>query len=186
MVKPDRPLIADYGVAGAEYATVERDASEHTHSHLAWFRPCCRPITFASPVTATPPPWSMERGTFLSPGPSPGAAIADNVPGSEKRPASCRDSEMSAKPDTSTDEGNAVAKTNNKPRGRVAIVPERCKGCGYCVAFCPLGVLVMSARFNVKGYHYPEIADETKCSGCDLCGMYCPDFSITGMRLPRK
>jgi 2-oxoglutarate ferredoxin oxidoreductase subunit delta len=69
-----------------------------------------------------------------------------------------------------------------KPRGRVGIMPERCKGCGYCVAFCPLGALRMSEKFNAKGYHYPEVSDPDKCSGCDLCGMYCPDFAICGKR----
>ena len=73
-----------------------------------------------------------------------------------------------------------------KARGSVSIVTERCKGCGYCVEFCPLGVLVMSSKFNTKGYHYPEVANSEKCSGCDLCGMYCPDFAIHGSRQPPK
>jgi len=93
---------------------------------------------------------------------------------------------MSGKTDTATQEGQAAAKPGSKPRGRVAVRQDRCKGCGYCVAFCPLGVLAMSARFNAKGYHYPEIAEAAKCSGCDLCGMYCPDFAITGARTSRK
>ena len=73
-----------------------------------------------------------------------------------------------------------------KRRGRVFIASERCKGCGFCVEFCPLGVLVMSSKFNAKGYHYPEIAHGEECSGCDLCGMYCPDFSIHGAQQPAK
>jgi 2-oxoglutarate ferredoxin oxidoreductase subunit delta len=82
-------------------------------------------------------------------------------------------------------EGQVVA-APKKPRGRVFVVAERCKGCGYCVDFCPLNVLVMSPRFNAKGYHYPEVADGAKCSGCDLCGMYCPDFAIRGTKPPAK
>ena len=77
--------------------------------------------------------------------------------------------------------GAKAPKAPKKP-GQVAIVVERCKGCGYCVEFCPLGVLVMSSKFNAKGYHYPEIANAQKCSGCDMCGMYCPDFAIRGAR----
>ena len=73
-----------------------------------------------------------------------------------------------------------------KAVGRVFINKERCKGCGFCVEFCPLNVLVMSSKFNAKGYHYPEVADGTKCSGCDLCGMYCPDFAVYGSRQPAK
>ncbi len=79
-----------------------------------------------------------------------------------------------------------AGKANNKPRGRVAILPERCKGCGYCVEFCPSAVLVMASGFNAKGYHFPEIIAAAKCSGCDLCGMFCPDFAITGERIPQK
>jgi len=73
-----------------------------------------------------------------------------------------------------------------KARGRVSIIVERCKGCAYCVEFCPLGVLVMSPDFNSKGYHYPTVIHAEKCSGCDLCGMYCPDFAICGSRQPTK
>ena len=84
----------------------------------------------------------------------------------------------------STDEGQEVTKPGKKARGSVLIDIARCKGCGYCVEFCPLGVLAMSAKFNAKGYHYPEVIAAEKCSGCDLCGMYCPDFAIYGVRVP--
>lgn len=71
-----------------------------------------------------------------------------------------------------------------KIRGVITIDKDRCKGCGFCVEFCPLGVLSLSTRFNAKGYHYPEVVAAEKCSGCDLCGMYCPDFAISGLRAP--
>ena len=90
---------------------------------------------------------------------------------------------MHDKPDRpSTTDGKTIGKSPKEPKGHVRIMRERCKGCMYCVEFCPLGVLVISDRFNAKGYHYPEIAEETKCNGCDLCGMYCPDFAICGAR----
>ena len=76
---------------------------------------------------------------------------------------------------------------NNKPRkarGRVSVNIDRCKGCGFCVAFCPSDALEMSEGYNAKGYHYPELSHLEKCSGCDLCGMYCPDFAICGVRIP--
>jgi len=73
-----------------------------------------------------------------------------------------------------------------KARGRVAILPERCKGCGYCVEFCPLAVLGMADGFNAKGYHYPEVVASEECSGCELCGMYCPDFAITSQRVAKN
>ncbi len=68
-------------------------------------------------------------------------------------------------------------------RGKVYITPARCKGCAYCVEFCPTHVLALSPGFNEKGYHPPEIVDEGACTGCDLCGMYCPDFAIFGVRI---
>ena len=69
-------------------------------------------------------------------------------------------------------------------KGRVAIVVERCKACGFCVEFCPTHVLALSSAFNSKGYHAPHAVDPEKCSGCDLCGMYCPDFAIHGFKTP--
>lgn len=69
-----------------------------------------------------------------------------------------------------------------RKRGIVFITPERCKGCGYCVAFCPTSVLALADTFNKKGYHPPVVVDEEACTGCGLCGMYCPDFAIYGVR----
>jgi 2-oxoglutarate ferredoxin oxidoreductase subunit delta len=68
-------------------------------------------------------------------------------------------------------------------KGRVSIVVERCKACGFCVEFCPTHVLALSSAFNSKGYHPPHVVHPEKCSGCDLCGMYCPDFAIYGNRV---
>ena len=70
-------------------------------------------------------------------------------------------------------------------KGRVSIVVERCKACGFCVEFCPTHVLALSSAFNSKGYHPPHVVHPEKCSGCDLCGMYCPDFAINGTKLPQ-
>jgi 2-oxoglutarate ferredoxin oxidoreductase subunit delta len=71
-------------------------------------------------------------------------------------------------------------------KGRVSIVVERCKACGFCVEFCPTKVLALSSAFNSKGYHPPHVVEPEKCSGCDLCGMYCPDFAIYGHRTDDK
>jgi len=77
-------------------------------------------------------------------------------------------------------------KERKGPKGRPIITSERCKGCGFCVEFCPSNVLRMSQSFNSKGYHHPEIADAEACTGCDLCGLYCPDFAIYGIRRGRR
>ena len=80
----------------------------------------------------------------------------------------------------------ARPRRRKKNKGKVYITPERCKGCAYCVEFCPTHVLAMSDGFNHKGYHPPEIVDAEACTGCDMCGMYCPDFAIFGVRIKKK
>ena len=64
------------------------------------------------------------------------------------------------------------------PRGIVHIIDERCKGCGFCVEFCPQDVLILSKDTNAKGYHPPELTDDSHCINCGLCALLCPDFAI--------
>lgn len=71
----------------------------------------------------------------------------------------------------------ATVKTK-KVRGVVHVDTARCKGCGFCIEFCPPRVLEFSAEFNPQGYHPPRVARPDECTGCDLCGLYCPDFAI--------
>ena len=64
------------------------------------------------------------------------------------------------------------------PKGQIHLIVDRCKGCEFCVEFCPRSVLQMSTEFNTKGYHYPEVVDQDNCVDCDLCEVICPDFAI--------
>jgi 2-oxoglutarate ferredoxin oxidoreductase subunit delta len=62
--------------------------------------------------------------------------------------------------------------------GIVHVIDERCKGCGFCIEFCPRGLLEISAQTNSKGYHPPEVNDDIHCTDCGLCELLCPDFAI--------
>jgi 2-oxoglutarate ferredoxin oxidoreductase subunit delta len=73
--------------------------------------------------------------------------------------------------------------TVRKPRGTVFVDKSICKGCSFCIDFCPTHCLAFSKDFNSKGYHYPVLVRPEFCTGCDLCGMYCPDFAIFARRL---
>jgi 2-oxoglutarate ferredoxin oxidoreductase subunit delta len=63
-------------------------------------------------------------------------------------------------------------------RNQVVIDKNRCKGCGYCVDFCPREVLKMSTNINPKGYTLPAIVDEDKCLNCGYCEKICPEFAV--------
>ena len=69
------------------------------------------------------------------------------------------------------------------PHGDVHIVIDRCKGCGFCVEYCPKDVLVMSDEFNAKGYHPPKVVKSGECVNCNLCEMICPDFAIFSVEM---
>ena len=64
------------------------------------------------------------------------------------------------------------------PHGDVKIDKEQCKGCEFCIEYCPRDVLELSPDFNRKGYHYPIILKQGACVDCGLCEMICPEFSI--------
>jgi len=55
----------------------------------------------------------------------------------------------------------------------IDIFKSWCKGCGICVAFCPVGVL------GKDEMGYPYVKDLGKCINCGWCEVRCPDFAIT-------
>ncbi|MFW6040663.1 MAG: 4Fe-4S dicluster domain-containing protein [Thermoplasmatota archaeon] len=66
-------------------------------------------------------------------------------------------------------------KHKNK-EGAVCVITERCKGCGFCIEFCPVNALEYSEETTEKGYHPPKMT-----KGCILCGKcerVCPEFAI--------
>jgi 2-oxoglutarate ferredoxin oxidoreductase subunit delta len=64
------------------------------------------------------------------------------------------------------------------PRGEIHVLAERCKGCGWCVEFCPRRVLEPSDDINTKGYHPPRVVQPEICVSCGLCELLCPEFAI--------
>lgn len=62
--------------------------------------------------------------------------------------------------------------------GQVDIDQERCKGCGFCVEYCPREVLKMSLELSPKGYNFAVVGDDSKCLACGFCELICPEFAI--------
>ena len=63
-------------------------------------------------------------------------------------------------------------------KGKIHINKDRCKGCAFCVEYCPKDVLELSEEFNAKGYHPPIIINEDDCCYCQLCETICPEYAI--------
>ena len=72
-------------------------------------------------------------------------------------------------------------KNANRPRGkfRVEINPRLCKGCYFCVRYCPMGVFSRSGEIGELGYVIAKVEHPEKCTGCRLCLVYCPDFATS-------
>jgi 2-oxoglutarate ferredoxin oxidoreductase subunit delta len=75
---------------------------------------------------------------------------------------------------------------HTRMRGKIRIYSEVCKGCGYCVEACPMGVISMRTRFNKKGF-FPAVAEHMeKCTGCAMCAHMCPEIAIRVYREKKK
>jgi 2-oxoglutarate ferredoxin oxidoreductase subunit delta len=64
------------------------------------------------------------------------------------------------------------------PKAEIIIMEDLCKGCGFCIEFCPKKVLEQSNRLNKRGSYPPKVADKNKCALCGFCTAICPDFAI--------
>lgn len=71
-----------------------------------------------------------------------------------------------------------------KPKGRVGIKADKCKGCGLCIAACPTKSLETGTAFNRLGYHPAVFREGTGCTGCGICFYACPEpDAVTVTRL---
>ncbi len=62
----------------------------------------------------------------------------------------------------------------------ITIDADRCKGCYFCVKFCPKQLITISETHNRVGY-FPAVFLEDKkdlCTGCKTCAIMCPDTAI--------
>ncbi len=63
-------------------------------------------------------------------------------------------------------------------KGDWVIFPYLCKGCGLCLAKCPVKALSFGKTPGVYSNPTP-IVDQKKCILCGLCEEVCPDCAIT-------
>ena len=69
-----------------------------------------------------------------------------------------------------------AAKTG--PSFEIVINDKFCKGCGYCVKYCPKNVLKLNDTLSGKGYRTAAVADKKSCIGCASCAVICPEAAI--------
>jgi 2-oxoglutarate ferredoxin oxidoreductase subunit delta len=62
------------------------------------------------------------------------------------------------------------------------VIEDFCKGCNFCIEFCPVDALEESEKLNAKGVHPPRLKDEDACIGCGLCERICPELAISLQR----
>jgi len=60
----------------------------------------------------------------------------------------------------------------------VTFIEQQCKGCGFCVEFCPKNIICLGDKMNDAGYHFAVIDSMDQCTGCAICAMMCPEAII--------
>lgn len=69
--------------------------------------------------------------------------------------------------------------TYEDDKTKIIINTKWCKGCEFCVIFCPKKVLTMDGS-------KPIVVNLQECTGCMLCELRCPDFAIEVHRVIEK
>lgn len=73
--------------------------------------------------------------------------------------------------------GSTTTYEDNKTK--IIINTKWCKGCEFCVIYCPKKVLTMERS-------KPIVVNLQECTGCMLCELRCPDFAIEVYRMIEK
>ena len=76
--------------------------------------------------------------------------------------------------------------TMKQVKTEIHLIKDECKGCGYCIEYCPRKVLEESDEINARGVHPPRVVDESKCMNCGFCTAVCPDFAIFVVEKPNE
>ncbi|MEK7849405.1 MAG: 4Fe-4S dicluster domain-containing protein [Candidatus Omnitrophota bacterium] len=61
---------------------------------------------------------------------------------------------------------------------KIKINRKRCKGCQYCIIFCPKKNITLDKTLNESGVSPAVIITEDNCTGCGICYLMCPDCCI--------
>jgi 2-oxoglutarate ferredoxin oxidoreductase subunit delta len=61
---------------------------------------------------------------------------------------------------------------------KINVDKELCKGCGYCIEYCPTKIVSLKNDTNSKGYMFAYQTDERKCTGCKVCAIVCPEAAV--------
>jgi len=61
---------------------------------------------------------------------------------------------------------------------KISIETDLCKGCSYCIHYCPQKIIEKGKSTNTKGYIYVFQKEADKCTGCKICAIVCPDAAI--------
>ncbi len=61
---------------------------------------------------------------------------------------------------------------------KLHINKNKCKGCNFCVLFCPQKKLELDTRVNDKGFKVVKENITINCTGCGMCFLMCPDGCI--------
>ncbi len=63
-------------------------------------------------------------------------------------------------------------------KGKITIEGEFCKGCEFCIEYCPKDVIHITDNINAKGYTIAAPIEGDECNGCALCALMCPEAAI--------